>query len=310
MKSILESLLADAPEPFAAATFRAWWARVFPSLEGTPVPVDRALLAGLAADRLAWAFGAGYQMALRRLDSALETDSIVSFCATERDGAHPRAISASFEHGTLDGQKHWCSLANEAATLLVVASRGLDATTGRKDLAVLRVRSAAPGVTIATPATAAFVPELAHCEVRFRDVSVAPEDVLPLADGYEQGLKRFRTEEDVHVMAATMGYAMSVARRHRWPAQALEALCGPIVAMRACAHEDPSSAAMHVVLDAALSSFRRWLGDVEGQWARVEPDERARWDRDRALLDVASRARAQRLARAWERLGMSKGMMA
>lgn len=56
---------------------------------------------------------------------------------------------------------------------------------------------------------------------------------------------------------------------------------------------------VHVHL--ALGAFL--LGDSAPHWERVEPGERARWQRDQALLQIADSARAARTEAAWRALG-------
>src|SRR4051812_36097845 len=55
-------------------------------------PLDAAVVGGVNADRLGWAFLAGYQAALRVLDPELPAEALAAFCATEARGVHPRDI--------------------------------------------------------------------------------------------------------------------------------------------------------------------------------------------------------------------------
>ena len=47
------------------------------------------------------------------------------------------------------------------------------------------------------------------------------------------------------------------------------------------------------------------LDRLEPRWSGVAPDVSARWERDRRLLKVATKARVKRLATAWERVKTS-----
>ena len=49
-----------------------------------------------------------------------------------------------------------------------------------------------------------------------------------------------------------------------------------------------------------LGDARTAVADVETQWSAASDDEWTRWQRDRVLLQVASKARAGRRERAWE----------
>ncbi len=61
------------------------------------LPMDRAVAGGFLADRIGYAFAAGYEAALRRLAPDLPEGPIVSLCITEKEGAHPRAIKARLD---------------------------------------------------------------------------------------------------------------------------------------------------------------------------------------------------------------------
>ena len=180
--------------------------------------VERALWSGFHADRLGYAFVGGYAAALSRLLEKVERalPARLSLCATEAGGAHPRNIATRLDKQggahVLNGEKTFATLASGADELLVVASRGLEAD-GRNRLRLVRVRPTATGVQIVPKNTMPFAPEVSHALVRFVDVVVENEDVLP-GDGYDDYLKPFRTLEDTHVLAATVGYLLGAARAH------------------------------------------------------------------------------------------------
>src|SRR4029079_9919963 len=94
------------------------------------LPVERALWAGLHADRLGYAFVGGYSAALARLlqrAAAPERPLAprLSLCATEAAGAHPRNIATRLDEqgvaSVLRGEKTFATLASAADELLVVA---------------------------------------------------------------------------------------------------------------------------------------------------------------------------------------------
>ncbi|MCW5806067.1 MAG: acyl-CoA dehydrogenase, partial [Deltaproteobacteria bacterium] len=237
----------------------------------------------------------GYREALRAL--VPDATGIASLCATEDGGAHPRAIATRLEGGRLTGKKKWATLASHAPTLLVVASIGADGA-GRNRLRVVRVAANAPGVRL-VPASAAIVPEIPHAAVELDGVAVAEGDVLP-GDGYDDYLKPFRTVEDIHVHAALAGYLVGVARRHAFPRETIERLLAVALAAHALAGCDPKATATHLALAGVLAEARRAVEEAEAHWrARPADAERTRWERDRALLDVAGKARAARREKAW-----------
>lgn len=267
-----------------------------------PAPFDRGAATAFACDRVGFAFAAGYQGALHALLPTLPIDATVSFCATEVGGAHPRAIATRLEKAAgggfvLDGKKRWSTFAPAADALLVVASIGND-DQGRNRLRVVRVDRRAEGVRVdAMPATP-FAPEIPHAEVTLAGVRVRDEDVLE-GDGYDRYVKPFRTVEDIHVFGALAAHLCGVARALAWPRDVVEDLAATIVLLRAMALADPTAPALHVALGGAFTRFRDLVDRTSSLWSATPTETRARWERDRPLLDVAGTARGKRLEAAW-----------
>ena len=301
LRRVLTAIPADVAE------LRAWWDATAAERAAWKAPVDRALVGGALADRIGFAFAGGYAAALHTLVPAT-AGAITALCATEEGGAHPRAIKTSLASDgaggfVLDGKKRWGTIASSASWLLVVASTGNDAE-GKNRLRVVRVPAGAPGVTI-TPISAPFVPEIPHAEITLANVAVPGDAVLP-GDGYDDYLKPFRTVEDLHVHAALLGYLIGVVRRHRLGSELLERLCALAVATRTLALADAKAATTHAALAGVLDLVTGVVGEIEQRWAAAAsaPDpEHGRWQRDRALLQVAGKARAARRERAWQLLG-------
>ena len=192
MDLLLQRILRSSPVPAPVSELRAWWPRYAAAAHGLTLPVERAVAAGFAADRLGYAFAAGYTEALHQLLPGLG-DTRAALCATEAGGVHPRAIqthlTAAGDGLRLCGDKTFVSLGTHATTLLIVASEGQD-EQGRNRLALWQLPADRPGVT--------------------------PDERLP-GDAYERYLKPFRTVEDLHVQAAFLGWLLQVARRASWP---------------------------------------------------------------------------------------------
>jgi acyl-CoA dehydrogenase len=267
--------------------------------EGTHT-VEQAALAGLHAEGMGWAFAAGYEAALARLDpQGMRGAVLAALCATEEGGGHPRAIRTALAPRdcgfTLSGQKSWVTLGDAADVLLVVASVGADGR-GRNRLRVARVPARREGVAVHETPGLPFVPEIAHARATFEEVAVHPGELLP-GDGYDDALKPFRTLEDVHVMAAVLGWAIGVGRASDWPRSWMDEALALVVTLRAVSDEPPLAPETHVVLAGALALTRRLLEGAS--WSQCEEGVRSRWERDRPLLEVASRVRAARLEAAW-----------
>lgn len=75
-----------------------------------------------------------------------------------------------------------------------------------------------------------------------------------------------------------------------------------ITATRRMAAEAPDDPTLHLAVGGLLAACQRLLAELEPLWQQVEPTTRAGWERDRPLLQVAGKARAQRLVVAWERV--------
>lgn len=271
--------------------------------------VQRALWGGFHADRLGYAFAAGYRAALARLfvHAGLPAPrGLVALAATESGGAHPRAIATSLESApgdensalVLRGDKTFATLASVADELLVVATRG-ESPEGKKKLCVVRVARTAPGVVVTPRPETPFAPEIPHAFVRLDAVRLAPDQVLP-GDGYDVWLKPFRTIEDVHVLAGTCGYLAGAARAYGWldAVDELVALAASLVGLGA---RDASAPLTHLLLDGTFAAARRLVSSLP--WDSASDDERARWHRDAPLLVVAESARKKRTETARRALG-------
>lgn len=147
-----------------------------------------------------------------------------------------------------------------------------------------------------------FVPEIPHAKVSFTEVRELER--LP-GDGWADYVRPFRTVEDVHVHAAFVAWLAANALRHGWPREAIGRASAILLALRELSDRDPSSPATHVALAGAIELTRSLIRDLEPAWASAPDEERARWERDRTLLDVAGKARAARLERAWVRIAGS-----
>ena len=301
---VIGHILKSRCEAAACPDVPTWWPRYRELAAVWRNPLDRAIAGGFAADRLGWAFASGYQAALQALFPALPEDRICALCVTEVEGNHPRAIKSTLRRADggwrLDGAKRWTTLGPECA-LFLVAARDAAASGERIALRVARVPSDAPGVTIEPMADTRFVPEVPHARLRFDNVALADDALLP-GDGYEDYVKRFRTVEDIHVHAAVVAYLVREARRLAWPDAWIERAAAALHALRALAVEDPSLPATHIALAGALANGAGLIAEADANWERAQDEAAARWRRDRELLNVASSARARRCAGAWERL--------
>ncbi len=296
---------AKAAVPFDSID--EWWAHFRPALAAWATPIDAALAASVVVDRVGYAFAAGYQAALRRLDATLPNDRIACLSVTEEGGGHPRAIASTLTAQAdgsfrLAGHKRWATLSSHGGLALVAASIGSD-ERGRNRLRVARVDLAAAGVRVEAMPPTAFVPEVEHGQLHFDGVVVQASELLP-GDGYEAYVKPFRTLEDLHVGGAIVAYVFGAAMRQEWSRGLREDLLQSLVTARSLALADPASAAVHLALEGWQRGRDGLLQRVDEEWRRVGGDEADRWQRDRALTRIAERVRAQRTETAWARVAV------
>lgn len=306
----LDFLLQAAPDAAECASVEVWWPRQVALGARHARPIISAIAGGFAADRLAWAFCAGYQAALRALVPQLPADALASLCVSETAGNHPRAIQTTLlPHPDLpgkyllDGAKRWTTLGPDSALLLVAARTAVAADAARVPIRLALVRQGTPGVRLSRMSEIRFIPEVAHAEVCFERVLVGEPDLLE-GDGYTRYVKPFRSIEDLHVHAATLAYLLREARRLAWPRAWVERAFAALHALAAIAPLDASAPATHIALAGALEIGATLVREVDACWATTADDPAyLRWTRDRALLTVAGKSRAQRIERAWERIG-------
>ncbi|MGL6111776.1 MAG: hypothetical protein ACRC2B_16925 [Rubrivivax sp.] len=287
-----------------------WWPRWRTGAACAPGSAAQALLGGFDADRVGWAFAAGYQAALRALLPQLPPDAVAALCVTEESGNRPRDIHTRFTpqadgSWSITGAKRWTTLGPDSSELLIVGALPAlpgDAGDARAQLKVARVPTGTPGLQLLPMPEMRFVPEVPHARVLLDAVCVDASAMLP-GDGYERCVKPFRTLEDAHVTLAVLAYLLREARQRRWPAAFAERLCAVMVVLAEVAAASADAPATHVALAGALDLAHGLYGEAGTLWAGTPEDPSAmRWRRDAALFEVASSARGQRATRAWERL--------
>ncbi len=268
-------------------------------------PFTTAVLVASRVDRLGLAFAVAYLAALEHMIDGVRLPC--ALCVTEAKGNSPRAIETSLErkgdHYELSGTKTFVTFGNLAKTLLVVARTGTK-PDGRPDLAVVQIPADREGVLLQKLPETPFVPEVPHASVQFEGVWVLPNERLP-GDGYLDYVKPFRTIEDIHVVGATLGYLVGLARRTQAATALISELTADLVALDRLREGPPLDPRVHIALHGVYQRVTRLIGGEE--LARLldsaPEEERDRWERDQPLLQVASKARAARFDAAKKELG-------
>jgi hypothetical protein len=303
MRQLLQTLLTIPPKPIPATPIASWWETLLEKLSSVEGAFARAVLGGFYADRIGFAFAAGYQAALSSLFPH-PPSTLASLCVTEEKGGHPSAIQTTLQSAgqgfTLHGVKRFATLGAEAKCLFVLATRGEQA--GRKDFALVRVEVAsANGLRFVSLPETPFTPEIGHASAHFDNTRVSKGEVLP-GDGYARYIKPFRTAEDCHVFAAVLGYLVQSARRLGWPKHAVHEVLALLAAFSVVAQEAPHDPSIHLACEGAMQAARQCLTRLAPYWETAPTEESARWTRDLSLLSIAERVREQRVNRAWEDL--------
>ena len=272
-------------------------------------PVGLALRGGFAADRVGWAFAAGYQSALRQLiqvnGGTVDDHELLAMCATEAGGNRPRDIETRLvDNGpggiTVTGRKTWTTLGS-ACTGLLVVGRVDGGENDRPALKIARVDTHAQGVSLVEKPPLDFVPEVPHVAAVFDG---ARAGAVLSGDGYSDFVKPFRTVEDTFIALAVQAWLVREGRARGWPRSFLESLTASLAGLAAVAAQPAGAPATHVALAGALTRTNDLYQQADALWAGERDAAAERWRRDRPLFQVAGKPRAMRAQRAWETVGL------
>jgi hypothetical protein len=270
--------------------------------------VDRAIAFGFEADRVAFAFIAGFRAALQHLIPGLNPSLFVSFCITEEGGNTPGAINSTLipedetkNQWILNGKKSFITGALEADQVFVAASTGQD-KQGRKRIKLVVLESETPGITIKTLPPLPFIPEISHGEVSFTNVNLSNDSILA-GDGYADYIKPFRIFEEIHVTAAILGYLTRIGMLYSWDRKDLEKIITLIKLVRALWRSDLQAPDTHIAYAGFSHLIQELLTDIKPHWEKVPKEVRVCWERDQAILGIAEKAGKKRLENAWMSFG-------
>lgn len=270
--------------------------------------LEMAVVGGFISNRVSYAFASGYESAIRHMVPKLPKEAVVAFCVTEEGGGHPKAIKSTLKKTDelIDGEKKWVlngskkfiTCADEAELLLAAASTGTT-SDGKNQIRIVLLEKKTPGIFVELMDQLPFVKEISHGRLQFKDVIVKESQIIE-GDGYNEYIKPFRTIEDIHVFGAILGYLFRVASIFDWPKNIKEGFLSLITTINSLAVCNPLSKDVHIVLAGVFRQLSDLLDRTDTYWDKVDKNTRTIWERDRALLNVAGRAREKRLASAWE----------
>jgi hypothetical protein len=269
-------------------------------------PVGLALRGGFAADRVGWAFAAGYQSALRQLiqvnGGTVDDHELLAMCATEAGGNRPRDIETRIADDgaggvTVTGRKTWTTLGSACTGLLVVGRVDGGGETDLPALKIARVGTHTQGVSLVEKPPLEFVPEVPHVAAVFDG---AKAEALMPGDGYSDFVKPFRTVEDTFIALAVQAWLVREGRARGWPRSFLESLIASLTGLAAVAAQPAGAPSTHIALAGALARTNDLYQQADALWADERDAAAERWRRDRPLFQVAGKPRAMRAQRAWE----------
>jgi hypothetical protein len=117
-------------------------------------------------------------------------------------------------------------------------------------------------------------------------------------DGWDAYVKPFRTLEDVYVLSAMTAWLYGVGRDSDWPQTLQLRLLALLAGCAEASRQPPNNPAGHVLLGGLFAQFDSLKAEVDQALAEGGSEWAQMWARDQAVMQLASGARAKRLAKA------------
>lgn len=304
---LIETLLSPSIERKTFGSMADWFESFNRHTRGFSQSIDRAMLGGRLSLNVGFAFSAAYQSAIEALFKPHDI-LLSSFCVTEEQGNHPRAIETRlFEDAGklyLSGHKKFVSGANDSQQLYIACrdereGNGIDAQ-GRPIIKMIVTKAKSKGLEIQAMPALGFVPEVSHGKVTLDHVLLS-EDQICLGDGYLNYVKAFRSYEDLHVLAAITAYRLAEAIEGKWPRDILEGHISLILAIRSLSEMDLNKPAAHIGLAACRSQLDGVILNTNSLFKQHNSQAYALWERDKILLSIAKTAHQKRTQGAWNK---------
>ncbi|RLU09513.1 acyl-CoA dehydrogenase [Pseudomonas prosekii] len=239
------------------------------------------------------AFLVGYQAALRMLWPSAPP-SLGALCATEQRSLRPADMQTRLTDLRLNGRKDFVTAGDAADWLLIAARSEQSGEVPRLSLAV--VYPGEPGVRLEKLPAIALMPDISHGRVLL-DNAVCE---LLAGDGWDAYVKPFRTLEDIYVLSALSAWLYGVGEDSDWPQPLRLRLLALLAGCAEVSRQAPSSAPTHVLLGGLFAQFDALKSEINQAMASGPAEWAAMWQRDQAVMDLASGARSKRLAKALE----------
>ena len=258
---------------------------------GNVTPFELAVAGGRRMATPGLAFLVGYQAALRMLWPSAPL-SLGALCATEQRSLRPSDMQTRLTDLRLSGAKDFVT-AGDAADWLLIAARSEEAgATPRLSLAV--VYPGEPGVTVETLPALPLMPDISHGRLHL-DGALCE---LLAGDGWDAYVKPFRTLEDVYVLSAMTAWLYGVGQDSDWPQTLQLRLLALLAGCAEMSRQPPNNPAGHVLLGGLFAQFDALKTEIDQALSEGDPQWAQMWQRDQAVMQLASGARAKRLVKA------------
>ena len=289
--------LLSSTERLPEAPLADWFADLLSGL-GAVSPFALAVLGGRKAATPGLAFLAGYQGALRALWPSAPA-SLGALCVTENKSTRPADMQTRLDDLHLSGRKDFVTAGEDADWLLVSAREEESGAAPKIALALLY--SGAPGAQVEALPALPMMPDIGHARLHLQN---SPCTRLP-GDGWADYVKPFRSMEDIHVMAALTAWQYGVGVESGWPQPLLLKLLGLLTGCAEVARQNPSAASTHLLLAGLFAQQLALKAELDSAFAGGSAHWAKLWQRDQAILQLATAARAKRLENALLALGLA-----
>ncbi|MND79386.1 hypothetical protein D3C81_935210 [compost metagenome] len=199
----------------------------------------------------------------------------------------------------LSGSKDFVTAGLDAEWLLVAAR--CEAQGQPVELSLAVVYAGEPGVRLEPLPALPLMPEVGHARLHLQGALCE----RLAGDGWDAYVKPFRSLEDLYVLSALCAWLYGVGQETGWPQGLQLRLIGLLGACAESTRQSADAAASHLLLGGLFAQFNALKEELNqallaspGEWATL-------WQRDQGLLEIASAARAKRLAKAWAAAGLS-----
>jgi|GEM_PF-731111 len=313
-----EQLLSTSISRHHYTSTAEWYKHFLDTTNQLTSTLEQAALGGRFSTNMSYAFSAGYQSAIQSLFKP-NTRSLSSVCITEKEGNHPRNIKSTLtkhqQSWQLNGSKSFITGANDAKRLYIAVTdkpasdkhtnEHLEKETTERTVSIrpkikmLSVPADQLGINIAPMPPLPFVPDISHGIATFEHVNIQATQILE-GDGYSQYIKPFRTHEDIHVLAAIIGFRIGEAMDSKWAQSSVEAHLMLLSSLLSLSTDNFSVPTTHIIFSGCRAQFSALIQQTDDEFKQNNAEGFSHWKRDKALLDIANKAHILRTDRAWD----------